>query len=264
MRFEKAQDPANTVRGLARAVELLRGTLARASAWWAAWPTAEKEIAPPRADRSAARLAGAQAGPRHRRRRSARHSGAPGIRRERAGAAAVFASPCLRGAPPRIFPSRTTWWKKSAAWWATIPSRRRRRWCPRACRPRNPDAPVPARGARHLRRPGLHRGLQLFVPERGSRARRSGWTRGARARGQSHCVRPGVDAHFAAARNLAQRARKRQAPRERSGCSKSGWRFTRQARRAARRDSAPGGGDLRALRRRPRRHFSKSSARPSA
>ena len=87
MRFEKAQDPANTVRGLARAIELLR-ELSPGIRMVGGVADRQREMPPPRADPAAARLAGAQAGPRHRAGGSAAHPGEPGIRRLRARAAA--------------------------------------------------------------------------------------------------------------------------------------------------------------------------------
>ena len=44
MRFEKSQDPANTVRGLARAIELLRDRFAGNTAWRAALPTCSRPL----------------------------------------------------------------------------------------------------------------------------------------------------------------------------------------------------------------------------
>ena len=140
MRFEKSQDPANTVRGLARAIELLqelspgirlvggvadqktrdrrrrRPSTCRSTGWSASW------AAPSRPPKCATFW-------------SAWNSASPKPAPRR-----LLASPCRPGAPPKTSPSRTTWWKKSAAWWATIPSRRRRRWCPRPCRPAIPSA----------------------------------------------------------------------------------------------------------------------------
>jgi phenylalanyl-tRNA synthetase beta chain len=83
MRYEKAQDPANTVRGLARAIELLR----EISPGIRLVGGVADQKKPSRAAghrTAAARLAGAQARPRGGTRRGARHPGTAGIRRGRA------------------------------------------------------------------------------------------------------------------------------------------------------------------------------------
>ena len=73
MRFEKAQDPANTVRGLARALELLR-EISPGIRLVGGLADQKQDIPAPPPIELAARLAGAQAGPRRRARRSARAS----------------------------------------------------------------------------------------------------------------------------------------------------------------------------------------------
>ena len=136
MRFEKAQDPVNTVRGLARAVELLReispgirlvGGVAdqkrddrrrrrrsscRSTGWSASW---------------AAQI---DAGRGARAFWSAWHSASPSRRR---GVFSVTV-PSLARDQGRLDQGRPGG-RGRAAWSATIPSRRRRRWCPPPCRP---------------------------------------------------------------------------------------------------------------------------------
>jgi hypothetical protein len=60
MRFEKSQDPANTVRGLARAVELLQ-ELSPGIRLVGGLADRRKPVAPPPAHPAAHGLAGAQA-----------------------------------------------------------------------------------------------------------------------------------------------------------------------------------------------------------
>jgi phenylalanyl-tRNA synthetase beta chain len=71
MRFEKAQDPANTVRGLARAIELLR-EISPGIRLVGGVADQMREMIRAAGHRTSARLAGAQAGPRGRTRRGAR------------------------------------------------------------------------------------------------------------------------------------------------------------------------------------------------
>ena len=76
MRFEKSQDPANTVRGLARAIEILRESSPGLRIVGGV-ADCRKEIPAPAANRTAPRMAGAQAGPRRsRRQKCARFSNA--------------------------------------------------------------------------------------------------------------------------------------------------------------------------------------------
>ena len=67
MRFEKAQDPVNTVRGLARALELLE-QVSPGIRLVGGLADAYRPLPGAAADASAARLAGSQAGPRDSRR----------------------------------------------------------------------------------------------------------------------------------------------------------------------------------------------------
>ena len=135
MRFEKAQDPVNTVRGLQRALELLEqvspgirlvGGLADAYRPLPAQPPVLLPI--DWLDRKLGRA-------RFPRAKSARFS-KPWNSRWRKSTRECSLSSCRAGAPPRTFPSRTIWWRKSAAWWATIPSLRLRRWRLPESRPR--------------------------------------------------------------------------------------------------------------------------------
>ncbi len=213
MRFEKAQDPANTVRGLARAIELLQRDFARhPPGGRRGRPEAEMRRRPPPIDLPLDWLE----------RKLGRAIDAAEVRgileRLEFGVAepkpgVCSASPCPPGAPPKTSPSRTTWWKKSAAWWATIPSRRRRPLVPAAVPPGNP-----ARKFQHeVRNMFVDQGFTevynySFLSEEAVRA--FGFDPAdARARDQPHRLRPGADAHLAAARHLAQRAGKRQASR---------------------------------------------------
>ena len=82
MRFEKSQDPANTVRGLARAVELLQ-ELSPGIRLVGGLADQCKATRAAAADPAAHGLAGAQAGQKRGPRRGARHSGAAGVRRVR-------------------------------------------------------------------------------------------------------------------------------------------------------------------------------------
>ena len=89
MRFEKAQDPVNTVRGLARAIELMREISPGVAAGGrTGGPDARDGAAA--GDRAFARVAAAQVGPGDRARRGAAHSGEPGVRRYRSGARHVL------------------------------------------------------------------------------------------------------------------------------------------------------------------------------
>ena len=170
MRFEKAQDPANTVRGLARAIELLReispgiragGRPGRPEARDARRPPPielpldwlERKLG--RAIDAAEvrgileRLEFGVAEPEPRRLLGFRaflarhqrhlHQGRPGGRSRPHGGLRFHRAARAAGA------------RRRAA--------------------RQPRARVPARSARHVRGPGLHRGLQLLVPQRRSRAR---------------------------------------------------------------------------------------------
>ncbi len=125
MRFEKAQDPANTVRGLARALELLQ------------------EVSPgirlvgglgdahrPRSIGSIANWAA-----QSRRPKSGEFSSHWNFR-SRTREREPFRSRLRAGARPKTSRSRTIWSRKSAAWWATIRSRRLPRWRPPGSRPR--------------------------------------------------------------------------------------------------------------------------------
>ena len=178
------------------------------------------------AHRAAARLAGAQAGPRHRRRRGA----------------ATFWSASNSASPsrePRVFSVTVPSWRatkdvsikddlveevgRMVGYDSITPQAPL---VPPPCRPAIRRAQVPARGARHVRGPGLHRGLQLLVPERRGRARVRARPRGARARRQPHRLRPGADAHLAAAGHLAATSSKTPSTAKRSACSRSAWRFT--------------------------------------
>ncbi len=239
MRFEKAQDPANTVRGLARAIELLQRGLARHS--HGGRPRRPEAGIAAALRRSICRWTGWSANwdapsmpPRCATSWNAWSSAWPNRTPRR-----VLASPCPPGAPPKTSPSRTTWWKKSAAWWATIPSRPRAPAGPGRRAARQPRAQVPARSAQRVRGPGLHRGLQLLVP----RARRPSAPSASIPADHVRVTNPiasdqALHAHVAAARHLEQRPRERQASRIASACSKSAWRFTsRRPRRC--RDEMP-------------------------
>ena len=114
MRFEKAQDPHNTVRALARAIDLLPlispgirlvGGLADRLA----------KLHHPAPSPARSRLAGAKTGPRARSRRSAAHSREPSIRCQPKTDTGNSWSRCLRGAPPKTSRCRKIWSKKSAA-----------------------------------------------------------------------------------------------------------------------------------------------------
>ena len=125
MRFEKSQDPLNTVRGLARALELLEqvspgirlvGGLADSQGdlktpapieltvdWLKAKLGRDLEAREVRSILESLEFGVGEPAPGH------------------------FRSRCRAGAPPKISRSKTICWKKWAAWWATNPSRRRRR-----------------------------------------------------------------------------------------------------------------------------------------
>ena len=143
MRFEKAQDPANTVRGLARAMELLQ-ELSPGIRLVGGVAESKREIAPPAPSicRSIGWIAnwGAAIQPAEVRDILERLE----FDGERAGAGAVPCGSAVAGAPPRTFRSKTIWWKKSAAWWGTIPSGRKRRRCRHVYRP-----PIPMRKFQH-------------------------------------------------------------------------------------------------------------------
>ena len=139
MRFEKAQDPVNTVRGLRRAPWSCSNKFLRASGLSAAWPT--PTVPCPRRRHRACRSTGSTAN-------SAAPSPPPKCAAileslefsvEEIDPRTLFRLRRRAGAPPRTSPSRTIWWKKSAAWSATIPSRPSRRSRPRAFRP-----PIPS------------------------------------------------------------------------------------------------------------------------
>ena len=206
------------------------GNLARHPRWWAAWPTRGRRFPPPPPielplDWLERKLGRAIEPAEVRRILESLEFGV-----SRAGARRVLGDACPPGAPPRTSPSRTTWWKKWAAWWATIPSRPQAPLVPAAVPPANPNAQVPARGARHFRRPGFHGSLQLLVPQRGSALRAFGFDPAAHVRVANPIASdqalmrtsllPGIW------RNVCENAKHREClPR----FSKSAWRFTARA-----------------------------------
>ena len=126
MRFEKSQDPLNTVRGLARALELL----ARGFAWDSAGRRRRgfaRRVENASHDRTDGRLVESQAGPRSGcAARCARFSNRSNSASKKPRPATSWLR-CRAGAPPKTSRSKTTCSKKSAALSAMNPSRRRRR-----------------------------------------------------------------------------------------------------------------------------------------
>ena len=212
MRFEKSQDPVNTVRGLARAVELLR-ELSPGARLVGGLADRMRPIVPPPPISAAARLADAQAGPRSARpTKCARswsgwHSASPNPLRavfsvtvpswratkdvslkddlvEEVGRMIGYDS--IQPAAPAIL--------------ATVP-------------PANQERDFHHDVALAVRGPGLHRGLQLLLRQRRSCARVRLRSRRPRHGGQSHRLRPEPAAPVAAAGDLEQHRRERQALR---------------------------------------------------
>ena len=138
MRFEKAQDPANTVRGLARAIELLQ-EISPGIRLVGGVADQMREMPPPPAielplpwlQRKLGRaIAAAEV-------RRILESLAFGVTRAGAWACSSVTVPELARHQGRLDQGRSGG-RGRAAWSATIPSRRRRRWCPPSVPPGNP------------------------------------------------------------------------------------------------------------------------------
>ena len=127
IRFEKAQDPANTVRGIARAIAILHEIAPGIRTLGGVADPPPRPAAAP-AHPPAARMAGTQTGPHYRARRGPPHPREPVLRGGRTAARRLPGDRALPGAPPRTSRSKTTWWRRSAEWWATTPSPPARPW----------------------------------------------------------------------------------------------------------------------------------------
>jgi phenylalanyl-tRNA synthetase beta subunit len=126
MRFEKSQDPANTVRGLARALELLE-QVSPGIRLVGGLADSHGELKTPAPIELTVDWLKAKLGRDLDAHEGALDSRIARIRRRRNRRRAISWSRCRVGAPPKTSRSRTTCWKKWAAWWATNPSRRGRR-----------------------------------------------------------------------------------------------------------------------------------------
>ena len=210
MRFEKSQDPHNTVRGLARAVELLE-ELSPGFRIVGGLADRKKDIPPPPPillpmDWLALKLGRAVPEDEVRdileRLAFGVRSAAPGVLSvtvpswratrdisikddlvEEVGRMVGYDSIEPRGAAGPLRP---------------CPAQR--------------GARLPSRRARHGRRAGLHRGLQLLLRQRGAGAHVRHRPGRARRRRQPHRLRPGTDAQLAHPRHLEQHHREQQAP----------------------------------------------------
>ena len=252
MRFEKSQDPANTVRGLARAVELLQ-ELSPGIRLVGGLADQQQRNPAAAAHPTAARLAGAQAGPRDRARRSARHSGAPGVRRRRTAAGRLLRDRALLARHQGHLDQGRPGGRGRPHGRATIPSRRSAPAgaCHRAAG-QSASASSSTRSATCSSTRASPRSTTIRSSARNARAFGMDPAR-PRARGQSHRVRPGADAHFAAARHLRATSLENTKHLDAFRLFEIGREIHKQPHGLPRRDSAPGRGDLRPARRRRRR-----------